>query len=769
MDIKTIIEWMDDDDDVISLLQLNIALELKNQQEKKKHGGSSVGRQEIERCRLLGYQQLFSDYFAETTQSYGAKSETLTDANKEQVDEPAPTGGNNLSLGDPTVDRGTTEGVPGAATAAVDGTEGQVRDSQDDERVEIERSLLPEITILADNLSRVPNTSNEEDAVVKNPDSLGPTATQSCADRVLKSATEGDRASADFFLRIYASLSKVKPEPTLPVLPVIKRSHSASAVLQAETATGSSNIVYIDGTLPGHNKTGFTPYFNKAIKALFGIIPLTIFDKNWQAAAIEAHIRKKNRSDEKNGEYAGFEYPNEWTQTFATWTLNYRNFLVTLRDVYDHKDFAVWILKHKENMDDIITKHGFLTGFRYDIHVRQNTFALRKTRMSDGKELMTDISVFRKPIFDEAWTLTQKLDELDFTDNPYVLGGPKSEWDPMTGKPKMPKNQRWNSEGDTNQSGFGGRGGKSRRGDNQGYHGNGWGRNQGGAEWGGEGLSQKRKGSWGNGGDNGNKNDGGRGLTDGGSGNRRRDGCNGNGFAQTVGLETHAENVPKEVLWPEEITCEMDVEAWEIALRECNLLPAFQDVLEGFVEGFDQGIPKHKVAGLQSFTPDNHKSSELARQKIEESIQKELLARRMNGLSSHDHMKTKFPFLRSSPLGAVVNGDGLVRTINDLSYPRNDLLLKSVNSFVNSDDFETTWDDFKTLSKLFAEDERPFELALFDWEKAYRQIPTRKEQWKYPSVKDFEGNLLLDTQITFGGVAGCGSFGRPADVWKLIM
>ncbi|KAA1072116.1 hypothetical protein PGT21_028285 [Puccinia graminis f. sp. tritici] len=43
------------------------------------------------------------------------------------------------------------------------------------------------------------------------------------------------------------------------------------------------------------------------------------------------------------------------------------------------------------------------------------------------------------------------------------------------------------------------------------------------------------------------------------------------------------------------------------------------------------------------------------------------------------------------------------------------------------------------------------------------------DQWKYLLVKDFDGNFLLDTRITFGGVAGCGSFGRPADAWKLIM
>jgi hypothetical protein len=34
---------------------------------------------------------------------------------------------------------------------------------------------------------------------------------------------------------------------------------------------------------------------------------------------------------------------------------------------------------------------------------------------------------------------------------------------------------------------------------------------------------------------------------------------------------------------------------------------------------------------------------------------------------------------------------------------------------------------------------------------------------------DFDGCLLLDTRILFGGAAGCGAFGRPADAWKLIM
>ncbi|KAI7967938.1 hypothetical protein MJO29_001215 [Puccinia striiformis f. sp. tritici] len=200
-----------------------------------------------------------------------------------------------------------------------------------------------------------------------------------------------------------------------------------------------------------------------------------------------------------------------------------------------------------------------------------------------------------------------------------------------------------------------------------------------------------------------------------------------------------------------------------------DLLPQFQDVLDGFVYGFDQGIPEHVVPGMRYFTPENHRSSALARDKIEESIKKELAAGRMFGPFTHDYVEKRFKFFRSNPLGAVVNGDGSVRPINDLSYPRNDSTIRSVNSFVSSDDFETTWDDFQTVSKFFAGEDRPLELALFDWEKAYRQIPTQMDQWRYLLVQDFEGNLLLDTRITFGGVAGCGSFRRPADAWNLIM
>jgi hypothetical protein len=110
-----------------------------------------------------------------------------------------------------------------------------------------------------------------------------------------------------------------------------------------------------------------------------------------------------------------------------------------------------------------------------------------------------------------------------------------------------------------------------------------------------------------------------------------------------------------------------------------------------------------------------------------------------------------------------------MRPINDLSCPKNNLETPLVNSFVNREDFTTTWDDFKVVANFFMVNRGPFELAIFDWEKAYCQIPTNKDQWPFLMIQDFEGGLYLDTRITFGGVAGCGSFGIPADVWKRIM
>ncbi|OAV88359.1 hypothetical protein PTTG_08125, partial [Puccinia triticina 1-1 BBBD Race 1] len=148
----------------------------------------------------------------------------------------------------------------------------------------------------------------------------------------------------------------------------------------------------------------------------------------------------------------------------------------------------------------------------------------------------------------------------------------------------------------------------------------------------------------------------------------------------------------------------------------------------------------------------------MAQAKIEESIAKEIKAGRMFGPFPPEQVWDWYRFFRTNPLGAVVNGDGSMRAINNLSYPHDDRNIPSVNSFVAKEDFQTTWDDFKAVSRFLRNRTKPALMAIFDWEKAYRQIPTAPSQWPFLMLKDFNDQIIINTRIAFGGVAGCGSF-----------
>ncbi|KAA1094421.1 hypothetical protein PGT21_020755 [Puccinia graminis f. sp. tritici] len=626
-------------------------------------------------------------------------------------------------------------------------------------------------------------------------------------EKIVESKLANDDTNADFLLRIYLSLPKEDVGKTLrvPVELTDLRSMSADAAIPTQKSTSSEKTVkFIKGSVPNHCDIGFTPFFDKNIRELKGPLPLTIFDKEWQEDAVNFHSGKKSKSDEKDGIYTGYEYPNEWSQSFSAWTNNFRSFLITYRDIYKIPEFAEWIVAHKANVDEIIANEGFLTGFRYDMNIRANAFAYR-VETSDGASVV-DISVMRKDVREKAWAITRKLDKLDFKDNPYAHGGVKFGYDPKTGRPKMVKGHKSFADANpypsgNNTSGYGnsprGRGGFRKKGFGRGGYGyengpdrdgpnaedyRGWGDRRFGNQdrfSGQEGYSQNKffHNQAYSSGQGYNREEGYKSQNPGSfRNNQMKDPVmKGNGKRDQKEAKDVSENTLEKIgfsdvrVVPDRVSCEMNVIEWEKALSENMLLPEFQDVVEGFTNGFDQGIPAHTLGDMKWYTPDNHRSSELAREDIKKSISKEINAKPMFGPFSHRQMNKQFGFFRSNPLGAVVNGDGAIRPINDLSYPRNDDTIKSVNSFVNKQDFETTWDDFKTVSKFFAEDPRKFELALFDWEKAYRQIPTKRDQWRYLLVQDFDGNLLVDTRITFGGVAGCGSFGRPADAWKLIM
>jgi hypothetical protein len=214
--------------------------------------------------------------------------------------------------------------------------------------------------------------------------------------RICEAKAANNESNADFLLRIYLALPKegLPYNPTLLTVPSVHRSNSAAAALPTQKQTSDKTLNFIRGSVPNHFDIGFTPFFDKNIREFRGPLPLTIFDKEWQEEAVSFHSGKRSKTDEKDGVYTGYEYPNEWTQSFSAWTNNFRSFLITYRDIYKIAEFADWIGEHKSNVDEIIASDGFLTGFRYDMIVRANAFAYRVE--TDRGASVVDISVMRK-------------------------------------------------------------------------------------------------------------------------------------------------------------------------------------------------------------------------------------------------------------------------------------------------------------------------------------------------------------------------------------
>ncbi|PLW23071.1 hypothetical protein PCASD_10529 [Puccinia coronata f. sp. avenae] len=225
--------------------------------------------------------------------------------------------------------------------------------------------------------------------------------------------------------------SATSPDSSTPL-----REKSIDLQMKGEQSIVEGDLLFVKNSVTSHTNLGFSPFFEKNIQELKAPLPLTIFDQRWQEATLTCHIHKRPRLDSVN-RYTGHTYPNEWSQSYASWTKNHRSFYITLRDVYDLKEFAARMRKHKENVDQLLSVHGFLPAFRYDLLMRADTFSRRVS--VNGVATPPDISQFRKDFWDMSYALSRKLNEFHFEDNPYRKGEARWSWDPMTGDRKGSK------------------------------------------------------------------------------------------------------------------------------------------------------------------------------------------------------------------------------------------------------------------------------------------------------------------------------------------
>ncbi|KAH9445792.1 hypothetical protein MJO28_012350 [Puccinia striiformis f. sp. tritici] len=183
----------------------------------------------------------------------------------------------------------------------------------------------------------------------------------------------------------------------------------------------------------------FTAYFERNLRELKAPLPLTIFNKTWQDEAIVYHSKKKAKletTDLEKQDYTGWPYPSEYTQSYLEWFVDHQGFHTVLIRICDYQKFAGWLLTHRRITDQIVIEDGFMTRLRYDINVWMNALARRVT-LPDGRVSMANILILNKEIAQKAYGKARRYNELEFTENPYVLGGCRGSWGPATGKPPM--------------------------------------------------------------------------------------------------------------------------------------------------------------------------------------------------------------------------------------------------------------------------------------------------------------------------------------------
>ncbi|KAH9451732.1 hypothetical protein Pst134EA_025671 [Puccinia striiformis f. sp. tritici] len=265
-------------------------------------------------------------------------------------------------------------------------------------------------------------------------------------DKAVKARDEGNEERAEIYYTIYHSLlpnkrdekkSAIDPKhpPNGPDQPIIIDPSFSSTIPQKRSehdgvTTEVRNLKFRWGVSNNHTDGGFTPYFHKNILELKGYIPLTIFNKEWQARALAWHAENRCKvSDEEKGlKYWGYKVPNEYEMSFSDWTLNYTVFYETMLYSYKFDTLDAWILLHKANCDKIQRKDGFMTALRYNIKVRTNAWQFKP--IVDGEEFVSDFSKMKPETYKEAYGEARNNDELQFkTTNPYEIGGPREKWD----------------------------------------------------------------------------------------------------------------------------------------------------------------------------------------------------------------------------------------------------------------------------------------------------------------------------------------------------
>ena len=205
-------------------------------------------------------------------------------------------------------------------------------------------------------------------------------------------------------------------------------------------------------------------------------------------------------------------------------------------------------------------------------------------------------------------------------------------------------------------------------------------------------------------------------------------------------------------------------DAWEVALQAADPLRRFAHIPTGFRNGFIINFPR--ISHVQ--IPPNKDSVTLYRTEFAKTLDKEITKNRYLGPFTAQLLSSLIGPFQSSPISIVPKPGrpGKFRLVQNFSYPLSpspQFPNSSINSFVNADDFPTSWGTFSIVYLLISRLPPNSEAATRDVAEAYRTIPLHRSQWPSAVVRSDNDQFYMDTCMAFGATPSAGMYGAVAD------
>ena len=203
---------------------------------------------------------------------------------------------------------------------------------------------------------------------------------------------------------------------------------------------------------------------------------------------------------------------------------------------------------------------------------------------------------------------------------------------------------------------------------------------------------------------------------------------------------------------------------WDSLLTESGLIHRYPSLPQGLRTGFLIDVPN--IVSTQA--PPNNPIIHEYQSQFNKIVDLEISKRRYLGPFSRQIIESLIGPFQSSPFSIIPKPGkpGHFRLIQNYSFPHNVTpchLNPSINSFLNSDDFPTTWGTFTIISLLIHQLPPHSQIATRDVAEAYRTIPLHHSQWPGTVVCTGEDAFCIDTNAAFGFSPSAGVYGHVAD------